>query len=113
MFPLPVLLLGGALPRRLRRLRPHYVLGYTAAAGALTHSLLSITTRELPPAAQAGLWLASVATALVVAQAFVGRSLHNPAATDRGRRRALHLTLLGCILVLVGLHVALNGPLPR
>jgi hypothetical protein len=43
----------------------------------------------------------------------VGRSLRNPAATDRGRRRALHLTLLGCILVLVGLHAALNGPLPR
>lgn len=108
-----MLLWGGALPRRLWRLRPHYVLGYTAAAGALTHSVLSITTRDLPPAAQAGLWLASVAAALVVAQALVGRSLRNPAATDRGRRRALHLTLLGCILLLVGLHAALNGPLPR
>jgi hypothetical protein len=108
-----VLLWGGALPRRLWRLRPHYVLGYTAAAGALTHSLLSITTRPLPPGAQAGLWLASVAAALVVAQVLVGRTLRDPAPAGRGRRRAVHLTLLGTILVLAGLHAGLNGPLPR
>ena len=108
-----MLLWGGALPRRLWRLRPHYVLGYTATAGALTHSVLSITTRPLPPAAQTGLWLASVAAALVVAQVLVGRSLRDPSPAGRARRRAVHLTLLGCILALVGLHAALNGPLPR
>jgi cytochrome b561 len=108
-----VLLRGDrALPRRLWRLRPHYVLGYTAAAGALAHSVLSITTRELPPGAQVGLWLASVAAALLVAQVLVGRSLRDPAPAGRARRRTLHLTLLGTVLVLVGLHAALNGPWP-
>lgn len=101
------------LHRPVRSLRPHYVLGYAAAGLAIAHSVLSISRRQVPPAAEVGLWLGSVAALVIVVQVVTGRGLRDVAAAARGRLRTIHLVLMGAVLVLVALHVALNGPLPR
>lgn len=103
----------GGLATRLERLRPHYVLGYGAALIGTVHGFLSISRARLPAGAEAGLWLASVAAVLVVAEAVVGRSLLRPGLRRRLRIRYIHLALMGGALVLIGLHAYLNGAWPR
>lgn len=99
-------------PDLLRRLRPHYVLGYAAIALGLAHSVLAITRRPLPPAAEAGLWLGSLAALLLVAQLLLGRGLREPALPGRARARRAHVWLMAAILALVALHAVLDGGLP-
>lgn len=94
---------------RLERLRPHYVLGYGAAVIGTVHAFLSISRGRLPAGAEAGLWLASAATVLVIAEAIVGRSLLRPGLRRRLRIRYIHLTLMGVAVVLVALHAYLNA----
>jgi threonine/homoserine/homoserine lactone efflux protein len=88
---------------------PHYLLGYAATAIGIGHSFLSLSRASLPAPAVAGLWLASLAALLLVAQALVGRALR-AAARKRDRYRRIHLVLTGALLVLIALHAALNGP---
>lgn len=113
-IPLPLVLRHRvALPRLLVALRPHYVLGYLAAGLAIAHSVLSITRRPVPLGAEIGLWLGSAAALALVVQVITGRGLREAARTARGRLRTFHLVLMIVVLVLIALHVALNGPLPH
>lgn len=91
------------------RLQPHYLLGYAAAAIGIVHSFVSISRAPLPAAAVAGLWLASLALVVLVAQVLVGRALRE-AARHRDRYARIHLLLTGALLLLVAVHAALNGP---
>jgi hypothetical protein len=111
-IPIP-LVLRRRLRRPVRSLGLHYVLGYAAAGLAIAHSILSISRRQVPPAAEVGLWLGSMAALAVVAQVMTGRGLRDVATAARRRLRTIHLVLMGAVLVLVALHVVLNGPLPR
>jgi hypothetical protein len=97
----------------VRSLKPHYVLGYAGAGVAIAHSIVSITRRPLPPAEEVGLWLGSVAALVLVVQVLAGRGLRDVAMAGRARLRTLHLRLMIAALVLIAIHVALNGPLPR
>src|SRR5579884_2595342 len=95
-----------------RRLRPHYRLGGTAAALGVLHGLVSITRAPLPAGAEAGLWLACGAAVALVFAAALGAGLRALGGIERERARRRHLALFVAAVVLGGLHVLLNGPLP-
>ncbi len=117
------LLATAALPllRRLRRspsggtwppwYASHFWLGRLAAAAGVLHCLASVRTGSLPTPAEVGLWLASLAAALLVLEALVGSSLRRR-ARGRPARRRLHLWLLALIALTGGLHVLLDVLLP-
>jgi hypothetical protein len=91
--------------------RWHYRLGWAAAILGVGHALVSITRARLPPGPEIGLWLASAAAALIVIEALIG--LRDPGIPDRPRVQRYHLAAMAALVLLVGLHVVLNGPLPR
>ncbi|HLH68388.1 MAG TPA: hypothetical protein VKY90_05025 [Candidatus Dormibacteraeota bacterium] len=95
-----------------RRLHLHYRLGGTAAALGVLHGLLSITRARLPIGAEVGLWLACGAAVALVFTAALGTGLRTLGGIERERARRRHLALFVAAVVLGGLHVLLNGPLP-
>jgi hypothetical protein len=116
-LPIP---LGLAALRRLRlpstrlrrRLGLHYRLGAAAALLGVLHGLVSITRAPLPAPAEAGLWLACAAAVAVVFVALLGTRARDASGGERDAARRRHLALVLAMIVLVGLHVALDGPLP-
>ncbi|HZU18817.1 MAG TPA: hypothetical protein VFD01_19735 [Candidatus Dormibacteraeota bacterium] len=95
-----------------RRLGLHYRLGGAAAALGVLHGLVSITRAPLPAGAEAGLWLACGAAVALAFAAALGAGLRHLGGAERERARRRHLALFATAVVLGGLHVALNGPLP-
>jgi hypothetical protein len=89
------------------------VLAYAAGAVGIAHSVLSISRAPRPAAAEAGLWMASLAALLLVVQLVLGSRLREPAVAGRPRLRRAHLWLMVAVLGLVALHVLLDGALPR
>jgi|SRR5579884_1790112 len=116
--PLPLALdllrrLGRPAARALeRRLGLHYRLGGAAAILGVLHGLTSITRAPLPAGAEAGLWLACAAAAVLVFTAALGTGLRHLNGIERERARRRHLALFAVATVLGGLHAVLNGPLP-
>jgi hypothetical protein len=64
-------------------LRLHTWLGGAAATLGLVHGLGSVTRAQLPPGAGVGLWVASAAMYLVVAEAVLGLYLRAPGTPRR------------------------------
>ena len=120
---LTALAISGPLINRLRaRLglqrvawlnRWHYWLGASAAIAAMLHVLISVTGAQLAFAAEIGLWLGSVAAALIVIEAVLGATMRGMREPDFGRSRRRHLAIMTALVVAVGLHSVLNGPLAR
>ena len=90
----------------IRRMRPHYVLGYGALAIALIHVFvaLALTSNAEPT----GIKYATVALGVLGVQTFVGASLQDP-GSYRGILRTWHLLAFGAIVILGAIHVIANG----
>jgi hypothetical protein len=89
-------------------LRPHYGIGLLLPAAALAHAWLpmaSIPIRRFDPA---GLWLATAALILMVAQAALGLALRPAAGATRGRLRRVHFVSMALIALLIAVHIARN-----
>lgn len=93
--------------------RWHYWFGGSAAVVATIHALISITRAELALAAEIGLWVASAAGALVVIESVLGAAMRGMREPARGRSRQRHLGLMAALVIAVGLHEVLNGPIPH
>jgi hypothetical protein len=105
------------LLRRSRRRAPawlyrwHYGLGASAAVAAVVHTIVSLTRAHLSLPAEVGLWLASVAVALVVGETVLGAAMRGMAGVELGRARRYHLAIMAAVVVAVTLHAVLNGGL--
>lgn len=92
--------------------RWHYRLGLIAAAVATLHTFISITRSWFPLLAEVGLVMASAAFGLVAMQALIGATMRSAHGQELRRARRYHLAIAAALVIAVGLHVALNGPLP-
>jgi cytochrome b561 len=97
-------------PPLVRRMRPHYVLGYAALVFAVLHVYFAMgSMRGEDPN---GLWAATAALFALGAQTFVGASLQDPGGYRRALR-AWHIGILTTLVVLIVWHVMANGALVR
>ena len=107
----PLTAAAGWLLRRLRagsfvrRMRPHYVLGYLALAFAFVHLWFSMG--GMAGADSLGIWLATFALVALGCQAIVGSNLQSPGDYRRPLRR-WHIGIFASVLVLALGHVLLN-----
>src|SRR5215469_996287 len=99
---LPFVLRPGAVARALglaasksapflRRMRPHYWLGYAIAGITLFHAVLAMSTATSGHVNVLGLYLATLALCLVFVQIALGRALRQPAVEGRRALRRAHL----------------------
>jgi len=89
----------------IQRMRPHFVVGYAVLALAVGHALLSFAnTRSI---SSADLWVAVVALAGLLFQAFLGLSLQAPGAY-RAPLRRWHTVAFWAIAVLIIGHILLT-----
>jgi hypothetical protein len=94
----------------LRRMRPHYWLGYAIAGITLFHAVLSMGTATSGHVNVLGLYLATLALGLVFVQIALGRALRQPAVAGRRALRRAHLWSMLALIALGASHVALNSP---
>jgi predicted membrane channel-forming protein YqfA (hemolysin III family) len=97
-------------PPLVRRMRPHYVLGYAALTLAVVHVYFSMGAMRGEDSS--GLWAATGALFALGAQTFVGASLQDPGGYRRSLR-TWHLSILAALVVLLVWHVTANGALGR
>ena len=93
-------------PPLVRRMRPHYVLGYSALAFAVAHAGLSMGA--MSQTTSMSLWLATVALFILGIQTFVGASLQDPGGYRR-LLRGWHIALLVAIAGTAAAHIMANG----
>lgn len=93
-------------------LNRHYQLGLAATAVAMLHTLISITRSSFPLLAEVGLVMASTAIGLVAMQAVIGAMMRTMQGSELRRARRYHRAIGPALVIAVGLHVVLNGPLP-
>ena len=95
----------------LARMRFHYWTSYILAGTLAIHILASTSSSLMATVNATGLYLATVALFLVIAQILLGRQLTSPKLTARRLMRRWHfwtmLTLVGFILA----HVVLDSPM--
>jgi hypothetical protein len=89
-------------------LKPHYGIGLLLPAAALAHAWVPMASMPIARFDLAGLWLATAALVLMVAQAGLGLALRQAAGTTRGRLRRVHCVSMALIALLVTLHIARN-----
>jgi cytochrome b561 len=95
-------------PPLVRRMRPHYVLGYAALTLAVVHVYFAMGAMRGEDGN--GLWAATGALFALGAQTFVGASLQDPGGYRRPLR-VWHISILVVLVVLVVWHVTANGAL--
>jgi hypothetical protein len=92
----------------VRRMRPHFVLGYAALAFAFFHMWTSMGAMQ--GANATGLWLAALALVALGFQALIGANLQSPGAF-RVPLRGWHLLTFAAVAAFAVGHVALNSPM--
>ncbi len=93
-------------PPLVRRMRPHFILGYAALVFAVLHVYFAMGSMRGEDAG--GLWAATAALFALGAQTFVGASLQEPGGYRR-QLRAWHIGILATLVVLLVWHVTANG----
>jgi hypothetical protein len=108
-----LLAVGIGVPYYVRRvpgasLKPHYGSGLLLPAAALAHAWLPMASMPIRRFDLTGLWLATAALVLMVAQAALGLALRPAAGATRGRLRRVHFVSMALIALLVASHIARN-----
>ena len=102
-----------AMPRsansvRSRMLAGHMVIGIALAPLAFAHAWFSMKTPHVRETSAAGLWVATFALLLVIAQALIGMSMLRLGESQGTGFRRLHLAMAIMLITLAGVHMALN-----
>jgi hypothetical protein len=97
----------------LRRMRPHYWLGYLITGITLAHAVVPMAAGFAGRVNALGLYLATGALFLLFGQVLLGMSLRQPGVSGRrGIRRWHFWGMVGIVTLGVG-HIALNSPTLR
>ncbi|HEX3472616.1 MAG TPA: hypothetical protein VHT28_15655 [Silvibacterium sp.] len=102
--------MAGAGTPYLRRMWPHYWLGYLAFLVSFAHSWLTMSSGNLSGMSTPGLWLATIALLVMLWQIAVGLLLRNPTQSDRRILRRTHFWTMASVAGLIVAHIALNRP---
>lgn len=98
---------GGRTPF-LRRMWPHYWLGYLAFVVSFIHSWITMSSGNLKGMSMPGLWLATVALLVMLWQIAVGLLLRNPTQSNRRALRRTHFWTMASVTGLILAHIVLN-----
>ena len=93
---------------RPRMLAGHMVIGIALAPLAFAHAWFSMKTPHVRETSAAGLWVATFALLLVIAQALIGMSMLRLGESQGTGFRRLHLAMAIMLITLAGVHMALN-----
>ncbi|HLH08938.1 MAG TPA: hypothetical protein VKW78_16985 [Terriglobales bacterium] len=91
----------------IRRMWPHYWIGYLVLALGTIHGWIAMKPGHIAATSLAGLWLATAAWFLMLAQVVLGLYLQAP-GSKRASLRAWHYWVMVTLIVCVGLHIWLN-----
>jgi cytochrome bd-type quinol oxidase subunit 2 len=94
----------------LKRLWPHYWIGYALPAVAFVHAWLPMRTGNMKGVNMTGLWLATIALVLIAFQVVIGLQLRNPTQSGRRQLRATHFWTMALLAGLIIVHIAINRP---
>lgn len=100
---------GAKLPY-LRRMWPHYWLGYLAFFFSLGHAWFAMRSGNLHGMNLSGVWIATVALIVILWQISVGLLLRDPAQSKRRALRRLHFWTMALVAGLIVVHVVLSRP---
>src|SRR5215472_16178617 len=92
----------------LRRMWPHYWLGYAATGLSFEHAWAVMGTGRMPRTSSAGLYLATLALVLLFLQVFMGLTLQQRVLPERRSLKGLHFWTMAAVVVLVGAHAWMN-----
>ena len=93
----------------LKRLWPHYWLGYLLLLLGLIHTVVPMQAGNLRQWNITGLWIAAGGLLLMLLQSMLGLWLQDSNLIGRSLMRSWHYWLMFGIVLLVGVHVWLNG----
>jgi hypothetical protein len=93
----------------LKRLWPHYWLGYLLLLLGLVHTVVPMQADHIRQWNMTGLWIATAALLLMLLQGALGLWLQDSKLSTRSLLRGWHYWLMFGIVLLAGVHVWLNG----
>lgn len=103
------------LRRRAGRVRVRYAshiwFGIVIVVGSFLHLWASATASLMRSADPLGLQIATAGLVIIVIQAAFGARLTARSDTGRAAVRSAHFIGMAIVLLLIGIHVALNSPL--
>ncbi len=89
----------------VKRMRPHFVLGYAVLAAGAIHGMFAMSA--MGALGSTNLWIATLAFGGLCLQVFVGLNLQAPGAY-RSLLRRWHIAITCIVGTLIGLHVFLT-----
>jgi hypothetical protein len=101
---------AGATAPYLRRMWPHYRLGYLTFFVSFAHAWFAMRSGNIRGINLTGVWIATVALIVILWQIGVGLLLRVPAQLKRRALRRLHFWSMALVAGLIVLHIALNRP---
>jgi len=100
----------GAKMPFLRRMWPHYWLGYLAFFVSFAHAGIAMRSGNMRGISSAGVWTATVALLVTQWQIAMGLMLRNPTQPNRRTLRRTHFWTIALVAGLIVVHIALNRP---
>ena len=100
----------GANTPYLRRMWPHFWLGYLAFLVSFVHAWFTMRSGNMHGISVAGVWIATIALLFMLWQIAVGLMLRNPTQSNRSALRRTHFWTMTLVAGLIAAHIALNRP---
>ena len=94
----------------LRRMWPHYWLGYLAFFASCAHAWLTMRGGNMRGINSSGVWIATIALLIMLWQIAVGLMLRDPTQSNRRTLRRTHFWTMTLVVGLIVVHIALNRP---
>lgn len=94
----------------MRRLWPHYWLGYLALIVSSVHAWLAMRSGNMRGISSSGTWIATIALLIMIWQILVGLMLRDPNQSNRRILRRTHFWTMTLVAGLIVGHIALNRP---
>ena len=109
---LPFLLRRTPRPTKpfLRRMSPHFWLGYLTLLVSFAHAWFSMSGGNMHGIDIPGVWIATVALLVIMGQAGIGLMLTNPAQPQRRALRRTHFWTMMLLAGLIVVNVVRNRP---
>jgi hypothetical protein len=94
----------------LRRMWPHYWLGYFTLIASFSHGWLAMSAGNMRGVDLPGIWIATIALLAIMWQVAVGLMLTSPAQPQRRALRRTHFWTMMLVAGLIVAHVVRNRP---